>query len=53
MWIVEDGELDDLCGSFTTGYGPTDVTIAVPYEMRARDDWVIVRPGSTEPLLRT
>jgi hypothetical protein len=54
MWIVDDdGEFDKLCGSFTTGYGETDETIAVPYEMRTRDDWVIVRPGTTEPLLTT
>jgi hypothetical protein len=54
MWIVDDdGELDKLCGSFASGYHGTDVTIPVPYEMRTRDDWVIVRPGSTEPLLRT
>jgi hypothetical protein len=54
MWLVDDdGEFDKLCGSFTSGYGETDETITVPYEMRTRDDWVIVRPGTTEPVLTT
>jgi hypothetical protein len=53
LWVVDDGELKELCGSFTTGYDTTDATITVPYEMRTRDDWVVVRPGTTEPLLQT
>jgi hypothetical protein len=53
MWVVDDGELEELCGSFTTGYETTDATLVVPYEMRTRDEWVVVRPGTTEPLLRT
>jgi hypothetical protein len=53
MWVVDDGELEELCGSFTTGYETTDATLIVPYEMRTRDDWIIVRPGTTEPLLTT
>jgi hypothetical protein len=53
LWVVDDGELEQLCGSFTTDYGMTDATISVPYEMRTRDEWVVVRPGQTEPLLRT
>lgn len=54
MWLVDDdGEFDKLCGSFTTGYDETEVTLVVPYEMRTRDDWVVVRPGSSEPVLTT
>jgi hypothetical protein len=53
LWVVDDGELEQLCGSFTTDYGVTEATITVPYEMRTRDEWVVVRPGTTEPLLRT
>ncbi len=53
MWVVDDGELEQLCGSFTSGYDETEVTLVVPYEMRTRDDWVIVRPGTSEPLLTT
>ncbi len=53
LWVVDYGELEELCGSFTSGYDETDVTLVVPYEMRTRDDWVVVRPGTTEPLLTT
>lgn len=54
MWVVDDdGELDARCGSFRTTAGVTETVLTAPYEMRTRDDWVIVRPGSTEPLLRT
>jgi hypothetical protein len=53
LWVVDDGELDQLCGRFTTTEGLTDTVVAVPYRMRTRDDWVVVRPGTTEPLLRT
>jgi hypothetical protein len=53
MWVVDDGELEELCGSFTTGYGETEVTLIVPYEMKTRDDWVLVRPGTNEPVLTT
>jgi hypothetical protein len=53
MWVVDDGELKELCGSFTTGHGQTEATLVVPYEMKTRDDWVLVRPGTTEPVLTT
>jgi len=53
LWVVKDGELEQLCGRFTTSEGLTDAVVAVPYEMRTRDEWVVVRPGTTEPLLRT
>jgi hypothetical protein len=53
MWVVDDGELEELCGSFTTGYDETEVTLVVPYEMKTRDDWVVVRPGTNEPVLTT
>jgi hypothetical protein len=53
MWIADDGRLKKLCGSFWMKPGVTDTVLSVPYEMRTRDEWVIVRPGSTEPLLRT
>lgn len=54
MWVVDDdGELDTRCGSFRTVRGVTETTLSVDYRMRTRDRWVIVRPGSTEPLLTT
>jgi hypothetical protein len=53
LWVYDDGELDELCGSFTTEHGVTDTVIAVPYEMKTRDDWVVVRPGTSQPLLQT
>ncbi|HWG55541.1 MAG TPA: hypothetical protein VNT58_03365 [Gaiellaceae bacterium] len=54
MWVVDDdGELDTLCGTFRTTGAITDAVITAPYEMRTRDEWVVVRPGTTEPLLRT
>lgn len=53
MWVVDDGELKDLCGSFTTGYDKTEATLSVPYEMKTRDEWVIVRPGTNEVVLTT
>jgi hypothetical protein len=53
MWVVDDGELEELCGSFTTAYDATETMLIVPYEMKTRDDWVIVRPGTNEPVLTT
>jgi hypothetical protein len=53
LWVIDDGELEQLCGRFRTTRGITDTILTVPYEMRTRDDWVVVRPGTAEPLLRT
>ncbi|HWH05670.1 MAG TPA: hypothetical protein VNT23_04450 [Gaiellaceae bacterium] len=53
LWVVDDGELEQLCGTFRTVPGVTDTVLTVPYQMRSRDDWVVVRPGTTEPLLTT
>ncbi len=53
LWLTKDGELAASCGRFTVHRGVTEVTLSVPYGLRAFDGWVVTRAGSDEPLLTT
>ncbi len=53
LWLTKDGELAASCGRFTVHEGVTEVTLSVPYGLRAFDGWVVTRAGSDEPLLTT
>ena len=51
LWLTKDGELAEPCGSFVVAGGTTEVPLNAPYRLRAFDGWVVVRTGTTEPLL--
>ena len=53
LWLTRDGEPAESCGRFTVHEGVTEVTLSVPYRLRAFDGWVVTRSGSDEPLLTT
>lgn len=53
LWLTADGELAAPCGRFTVHPGVTEVTLSVPYGLRAFDGWVVTRGDSEEPLLTT
>ena len=53
LWLTRDGELAESCGSFVVAAGTTKVPLNAPYRLKQFDDWVIVRTGSTRPLLRS
>jgi hypothetical protein len=53
LWLTSDGELTDSCGRFMVNPGETEVTLTVPYGLRAYDGWVVTRRGSSEVLLST
>ena len=53
LWLTQDGKLAESCGSFVVATGTTKVPLNAPYRLKQFDDWVIVRTGSTRPLLRS
>ena len=53
LWLTRDGEPAESCGRFTVHEGVTEVTLSVPYRLRAFDGWVVTRSGSDAPLLTT
>lgn len=53
LWLTRDGALSESCGSFVVASGTTKVPLNAPYRLKQFDDWVIVRTGSTRPLLRS
>jgi len=54
LWLTKDGALSESCGSFVVvATGTTKVPLNAPYRLKQFDDWVIVRTGSTRPLLRS
>ena len=53
LWLTKDGKLAASCGVFAVGSGTTVVPLTAPYSLRDFDGWVVVRQGSTEPLLTT
>jgi hypothetical protein len=53
LWLTKDGELAAPCGRFTVHAGVTEVTLSVPYGLRAFDGWVVTRHDSERPLLST
>lgn len=51
LWLTKDGELAESCGAFVVAGGTTEVLLNAPYPLRVFDGWVVVRTGTTEPLL--
>jgi Anti-sigma-K factor rskA len=53
LWLTKKGALEAPCGTFTVGKGTTTVRLNAPYRLREYSGWVVVRTGSTTPLLKT
>jgi hypothetical protein len=53
LWLTKDGRLDSPCGNFVVGEGTTTVKLNAPYHLKEYTGWVVTRPGSTVPVLRT
>jgi hypothetical protein len=53
LWLTRGGKLAEPCGVFVVGSGTTVVPLTAPYQLRDFDGWVVVRQGSTEPVLTT
>jgi len=51
LWLTKDGRLVESCGSFVVAAGTTKVPLNAPYRLRQFDDWVVVRTGTTAPIL--
>ena len=51
LWLTKNGKLAKSCGAFVVAAGTTTVPLNAPYRLKQFDDWVIVRTGTTEPLL--
>ena len=53
LWLTKDGKLAESCGSFVVAEGTTNVPLNAPYPLTKFDGWVVVKTGTTEPLLTT
>ena len=53
LWLTKNGVLDSPCGTFTVGKGKTVVHLNAPYRLKEYTGWVVVRSGTTTPVLRT
>ncbi len=53
LWLTRRGKLQASCGTFTVGKGTTTVDLNAPYRLKEYDGWIIVRSGTTKPLLAT
>ena len=53
LWLTKNGKLDVPCGTFTVGAGTTSVSLNAPSHLTEYDGWVVVRSGSTTPVLTT
>ena len=53
LWLTRDGKLAESCGAFAVATGTTKVPLNAPYKLKTFDAWVIVRTGTTQPLLRS
>jgi hypothetical protein len=53
LWLTKRGELEASCGTFTVGKGTTTVDLNAPYHLKEYDGWIVVRSGTTTPLLTT
>jgi hypothetical protein len=51
LWLRHDGKLAESCGAFKVSSGTTKVPLNAPYRLKNFDDWVIVRTGTTTPLV--
>ena len=53
LWLTKHGELEASCGTFAVGHGTTTVELNAPYKLKEYDGWIVVRSGTTQPLLTT
>jgi hypothetical protein len=53
LWLTKHGELADSCGAFRIAGEKTVVPLNAPYKLKSYDGWVVVRAGSTQPVLTT
>ena len=53
LWLTKRGKLEASCGTFTVGKGTTTVDLNAPYHLKEYDGWIVVRSGTTKPLLTT
>jgi hypothetical protein len=53
LWLTKDGRLESPCGTFSVGPGTTTVRLNAPYHLKEYSGWVVVRTGTTAPLLTT
>jgi hypothetical protein len=53
LWLTRGDKLAAHCGRFIVEGGRTEVTLTVPYGLRAYDGWVVTRHGSRAPVLTT
>jgi hypothetical protein len=53
LWLTRNGKLADPCGTFAVARGRTKVPLNAPYRLRDYDGWVVVRAGTTTPVLTT
>jgi hypothetical protein len=53
LWLTKNGTLAESCGSFVVADGTTEVPLNAPYPLGKFDGWVVVKTGTTEPLLTT
>jgi hypothetical protein len=53
LWLTKGGKLADSCGGFRIAGEKTVVPLNAPYKLKRYDGWVIVRSGSTQPVLTT
>jgi hypothetical protein len=51
LWLTKDGELAEPCGAFVVAGGKTTVPLNAPYRLKQFDEWVVVRTGTTGPVL--
>jgi hypothetical protein len=53
LWLTKQGKLAASCGTFVVAGGKTVVPLNAPFRFRQFDGWVVVRTGTTEPVLTT
>jgi hypothetical protein len=53
LWLTKDGKLEASCGTFAVGEGTTTVNLNAPFHLKEYDGWIVVRSGTTQPLLTT
>jgi hypothetical protein len=53
LWLTKNGKLESPCGTFVVQDGTTSVRLNAPYRLKEYSGWVVVRSGTTKPLLRT
>jgi hypothetical protein len=53
LWLTKKGKLADPCGVFRISGDKTVVPLNAPYRLKNYSGWVIVRTGTTTPVLTT